>query len=300
MGSEAPPGKFHAPGNPDVTPSGGNPNPPPPDPGGLLKFGTTLFGQSYSRYKEPTLAATGGTRYNAVENDTTSTIGGVTRKGSAVMRVYNNNGNGPGTWTDAHPAFFRADQPVVYSWKWATSVSQTTVKSDMRTFLDSKNAATTPFVWLVAWHEPDNDWAASEAVFTAWCNWQVWIREVLDEVAYASRTDIRFGFITTGGPWNKSQDPLGTTGVKGWQYIYNTVTTLRGGEDTWDFLGLDRYNPAWDGNGYMTYDKWAYRVKQAFAITGKPFVVGETGSPRAITSPGGFTTIADRDTERAS
>ena len=293
MGDEAPPGVFHAPGNPDLVPGGGNPPPPP----SFLAFGTTLFGQSYKRYKEPTLAS-GSPRYNALEDDTVSNVGGVSRKGSAVIRVYNDSGNGPGTWTDAHPSFIRADQPVVYSWKWPTSVTQATVKQDVRDFLDSKNATTTPFAWLVAWHEPDNDWAANEAVFTAWCNWQVWIREVLDEVAYAGRTDIRFGFITTGGPWNKSQAPMGTTGVKGWQYIVTTVSALRGGDDTWDFFGLDRYNPAWDGDTrYMPYSNWAYRVKQAFALYGKPFVVGETGSPRAVQTLG--QTLAQRDAERA-
>lgn len=294
MGDEAPPGAWHAPGNPDLVPGGGNP--PPQD--SFLAFGTTLFGQSYSRYKEPTIAATGGLRYNAVENDTVSTVGGVTRAGSAVIRVYGGS-SGPGIWTDAHPATFRADQPVVYSWKWSTSVTQATVKSDMRTFLDSKDPVTDPFAWLVAWHEPDNDWMSNESIFTAWCNWQVWIREVLDEAAYVDRTDFRFGFITTGGPWNKSQAPMGTTGVKGWQYIVTTVSTLRGGDDTWDFFGIDRYNPAWDGqNRYMEYPNWSYRVKQAFDLYGKPFVVGETGSPRPTNGLG--QSIADQDTERAA
>src|ERR1700750_3060483 len=101
MDSSAPPGKWVAPGNPDIIPSGTTT--PPPQSAGLV-YGTTVFGQSWARYKSMTLSA-GAPRYNAVENDTMDVVAGVTRRGSGVMRTYGDST--PGLWSDAHPAFFR-------------------------------------------------------------------------------------------------------------------------------------------------------------------------------------------------
>lgn len=255
------------------------PPPPPPPAVSTLKFGTTLFGQSYARYKSRTISSESA-RYAAAEADTGYSLGGTLRSGGAVTRVYNDAETGPGTWTAAAPGYLRAGQTVIYSFRFADTTTDATIKANMRTFLASKDPATTPFLWFCHRHEWDNDSSRQPgtAGWTRWFEVNRLIREVMDEVAFAGRTDYRFGFISTGVTWNK-----GTTALepKGWRTILNTMATERGDDDTWDFLGGDRYNPAWDGSQFFVpVDEWMLRKDEAYAYSGLPFVVGEGSTAR--------------------
>lgn len=292
-------GHWKAPGLPDIIPGGSTPPPPPPPPppggGDLLRFGTTLFGQSYARYKAHEISGESA-RYAAVENDTFATIGGVVRRGSAVIRVYGGN-SGPESWSQAKPNYMRAGQPVVYSWKWPAAVSESTAKADVRAFLNSK--PTNEFAWLCVWHEPDDNIRDGSLTWTQWLNMNVWTREVLNEPAYAGRSgpdgDLRFGMITTGVPWNKGTQP---SDAHGYRTYYNNGFNAYGGAGLWDFMGGDRYNPGWDGNTrYLTMANWILRKQQMYDEFGLPFVVGEGGTARATTFTSGWTTT-QRDNER--
>lgn len=259
------------------------PPPPPPPPVSILAFGTTLFGQSYARYKVQTINSQSG-RYDAVENDTFYNLGGTTRRGGAVTRVYNDSETGPGTWTDAHPNYIRADQPVIYSSRWSDATPDATIKATVRTFLRSKDPATTAFMWWCNRHEFDNDSTRQpgSAGWTRWFQQNRLVREVMDETEFAGRTDFRFGFITTGVPWNPGTGP---NSPKGWRTIMNTMAAERGGPDTWGFVGGDRYNPNWNGADFFgkltdPTGNWFSNKDACFEETGLPFVVGEGSTAR--------------------
>lgn len=290
--------RLRAPGMPDLVPGVDPPDPPDPPSNPLLAFGTTLYGQSFARFKEPTLGS-GAPRYNAAEDDLRATLGGVARRGGAVVRVYNDDNNGPETWAQAHPAYIRDGQPVIYSWKYAAGASETTVKNGMRAFLDSKDPDTTEFAWLINWHEPDDNIVDGNLTLTQWCNQNTWIREVIDEPAYQDRTDFRFGMCTTGTLWNKgtqADDP------RGWRTYYNAQRTNAGGRtDVWDFMGGDRYNPGWKGpTRYITVADWIRRKDEMHNELGLPFVVGEAGSARAQVNTSVGWTIEQQDVQRST
>lgn len=269
------------------------PDPGPPGPGveTLRKFDVTVFGQSYSRYKAGTIGPQAD-RHAAIEHDTAYTLSGTLRRGSGVMRVYEDT---IGTWSNAKKSFFRDGLPVIFSFKSSLSQSEASFKTDIRAFLDSK-PVDSEFLWFAYHHEPDDDiYVDHTMTLDQWINRNLWIREVLDEVAYSSRTDIRFGPIFTGTPFAS-----GTSAPRRWNDFYDAMTAARGDTDTWDYMGTDRYQPAWDGpQRYMPLANWIKRLDEMFAATGLPAVIGEGGSPRPYGHNSGET-VAQLDTERAA
>lgn len=297
---------WKSPGSVDIKGTPNDPKPPPPPPPGLLWYGTTIFGQSYARYKMHMIGGAGGEtgehrRYRQVEYDTVATIDGATRRGGGVLRVF--GGSSP-SWSECKPSYVRSNHPICYSWKSPNNQSQSAFKTAFRGFLNAKptNSVRT---WLVFWHEPDNDWEGSKANPNLsrdfWLDANIWCRQVLNEAAYVNRTDIRFGYITVGTPFAKN---TATTSNRHWKRIWDDMLARPGGhDDVWDFIGCDRYNPAWDGSErYMTWDNFSAEMFNAIeyaASRGKelPFALGEVGSPRALTTLG--QTVLQRDNERA-
>lgn len=263
----------------------GSPSSPPPgpSPSSLLAFGTTLVGQSYARYKNQTLSG-GSPRYNAVEDDTGFVLDGTLRKGGAVTREYKNGG--PGTWTDAQKSFFRSDQPIIWSYKQSNSVSLADFKDDFRAWYQSKDPATTPFVWLAFHHE----WDKVGTNQPGDPDWDIWydrnaaIREVMNEAEFAGRDDVRFGFMSTGSPWRSN---VGLGDHRHWRNIWDRMEVVRGDTDTWDYLGSDRYNNQWDDPSWFTVNsEWFHHKDEAHEFTGLPHVLGEMGTARPHDPPG--------------
>lgn len=281
-----------------------DPPPPPPPPAGVLRFGTTLFGQSYSRYKSTTLGG-GAPRYNAAEGDVSYTLAGTLRKGGAVTRIY--GGNSPGLWTDAKPAAVRNGQAIIYSFKCGTE-GQAAFKANFRAFLDSK-PTTSEFAWICFWHEPDDEIFTNtksfpgttatdlEGKMTWWLDRNRWCREVLDEIDYSGRHDFRFGCIFTSAPYAPG---LGPSQPRQWNDFWTRMKANRGAPDTWDFMGADDYNPAWDGaNILMPVGNWIKRFDECNIATGLPIVIGEAGTPRPYSNYTAGYTYAQLDRQRA-
>lgn len=298
---------------PDIVP--GNPPPPPPPPpppnGGAIDglwFGTTLFGQSYARYKLHNIGSTQN-RYNQVEYDTVWNG----NRGGAVMREFGSNSD-IGTFNNA-VGNFRNDQPCIYSWKDGPNVSgkaEATFKADLRAFIDSKPVGRTTRIWLVFHHEMDNDGNMLDATnhtgeMGNWYDRNIWCREVLDnDRPTASARNggwIKFGPIVTGTPF---QHGRANTSTRSWKAYTDNMAShagIAGGganvDQIWDFWGCDKYNPAWDGSTrYLPFSDWGLKFQQANDYTGLPIVIGEAGSPRALNDLG--QTLDERNQERAT
>jgi hypothetical protein len=268
------------------------PPPPPPPVDAVLAFGTTLFGAAYSRYKTKTISSTSA-RYTASESDMTYTLNGVPRAGGAVSRVYLTSSSW--TWSQAHPSFLRDDQPVITSFKAGTE-GEATFKANVRAGLNSK-PTDSAFMWLAFWHEPDDEIFKTDKSFpgtsasdiTGKMNWWItrnrWVREVLDETAFAGRSDIRFGPIFTSEPYLSITNE---SNARSWRSFYNNMVSERGGADTWEFMGGDHYNTQWNDSGFFpTIDKWMERKTDCYAATGLPYVNGEGSTARPYSN---FTT----------
>jgi len=293
-------------------------DPGPTDPGnggggdGLLWFGTTIFGQSYANYKKQTINNIGN-RYNQVEYD--AVWNG--QRGGGVSREFNSN-NGIQTFSGATQPHQRNNQPICYSFKdgaLSNNTPEATFKNELRAWIDSKPGSLNTRVWLVFKHEWDNtensnkvrvmdDGTPGVGQINNWYERQLWVREVLNGeggaqyAAAAARNGgwIRFGPISTGVPFQQGRsnnDPIS------WKTYSDGMATFAGVSscaDIWDFWGMDRYNPSWSSGKYISASDYMLKPTQCHDYTGLPFVVGESGSPRAQNSG----TTAQRNAERAA
>lgn len=265
---------------------------PPVTPQGDLWYGTTVFGSSHSRYKVQTIGSNSN-RFAALENNITYNG----HNGVAVNRMYGGPGNGAQTWSQAKPAYLRDGVPMIYSWM-EQSVSQTesAFKQDLRDFLDTK-PTNSDRCWLAYFHEPDDNIAKGEFTQQHWIDRNAQVREVLNETAYSSRTDIRFGNIFvasvflsyTKGTW------------RWWETFWDMMTATWGSSaaNVWDFMGADHYNTQWKDTSvrYPKVDDWLNNKDICNNKTGLPFLIGEGGTPRASWPNH---TLAQRETERAT
>jgi hypothetical protein len=299
-----------------------NPDPPvdPPPPQDVW-FGTTLIGQSYARYKLWTIGGVAA-RYRQVEYDTI--FNG--NRGSAVMREFGDVNN-MNTWSQT-VSNFRSGQPVIYSFKDALpnnggpigNNGETAFKQAFRDWMDGRPGGSNVRVWLAFHHEFDNDGnmdngANNTGDMLMWYERNAWIYEVLQESAYDQNWArnggwLKFGWITTGTPW---QHGRANTSTRSWKtYVDNMaayaaanvtgLSTITGAtiDRFWDFHGCDKYNPNWDGNGpdyYMTWANWSLKFSQAHDYTGLPIVIAEAGSARDLRSG---VSVTNKDADRAA
>lgn len=316
-------GKWHHLGGtlPDENPGPSDPDPPVQ---GDLWFGRTLIGQSSANYKKFTLSGESD-RYKQVEYDTVYDLGGSlgVKRGGAVMRSF-----GPtsqiGTWSTMTGGYFRAHQPVIYSFKDGNNYdgkTESQFKQSIRDFIDSRPVGSTARVWLTFAHEFDNDKAPGgddqpEGTATFWglryngvgmsryYARNLWIREVLEgeggsqyaEASYRNGGWLKFGPIVTGTPFQHGRSP---SSDRAWNQYHDAMSDYAGRDDVWDFWGCDKYNPKWDGddaNRYMLWADWSKKFTACNQQTGLPIVIAECGSARDTRSM----SVALRDADRAA
>lgn len=310
-------GIWKATGMPDIDPDPDNPDPPTEDP--LLWFGVTIFGQSYAQYKEHTIGSSEN-RWSQGQYD--CSYGG--NRGGGVTRVFQNPGN-PHTWANAKPSYIRDGHCIMYS-SLDYYNDETSYKNGFKAWLDQKMADDPDQetrVWYIFKHEFDNDdkpqgqtgpyqiGTPGTGQINRWYDRNIWTREVLELTAYKDMAaknggSIRFGMVSTGNPWQHGKNQNSNTA---WKSFANGMASYSGAGsgseagrnvgEIWDFMGADKYNPAWGGDTrYMAWSDWSKHFALCHDYTGLPIVIGEAGSPRASQTLG--QNLTQRNNERAA
>lgn len=310
-------GLWKAQGMADIDPGGG---PGTENPSPDLWFGTTLFGSSYAQYKEHTINGADD-RWKQIQYD--MSYGG--NRGSAVTRVFQNPGQ-PHNWGNAQKSFFRKKHCIMYS-SLDYYNDESSYKNGFKAWLDDKNTSDPDgetYVWYIFKHEFDNDdkpqgggtgpyqiGTPGTGQINRWYDRNIWTREVLELVGYKDNADryggwLRFGMVSTGNLWQGGKSQNANTA---WKSFANGMASYSGAgsgseagkqvSEIWDYMGADKYNPAWAGNNrYMDWDDWSKHFALCHDYTGLPIVIGEAGSPRASQTLG--QNLTQRNQERAA